>query len=92
MSSMTNMDLQALREFANALENFKQSVEVHCSTLEGGISGCSRFMKDASSQKALRDGQQVCMDIRACLNPTEMLLERIRRIIQIMNSMPDFEM
>ena len=89
MGNMTNMDLQALQSFATALENFKQNITSHCNTMEGGISGCQRFMQDANSQKALRDGQQICMDIKACLNPTEMLLERVRRVIQIMNSNPE---
>ena len=89
MSNMTTMDLQALQSFANALESFKQNVESHCNTLEGGISGCQRFMQDENSQHALRDGKQVCDDIRACLNPTEMLLERVRRVIQTMNSTPE---
>ena len=87
--SMTSMDLAALRAFEGALEEFKRNVENHCATMESGISGCQRFMQDASSQKALRDGQQVCVDIRACLNPTQMLLERVRRVIGIMNSMPE---
>ena len=89
MSNMTNMDLQALQTFASALENFKQNVTAHCNTMESGILGCQRFMQDVSSQKALRDGQQICMDIKACLNPTEMLLERVRRVIQIMNCNPE---
>ena len=87
--SMTNMDLQALQAFARSLEDFKQNVESHCNTMESGISACQRFMQDASSQKALRDGQQVCVDIRACLNPTQMLLERVRRVINIMNNIPE---
>ena len=89
MSDMTNKDLQALQSCAAALEKFKQNVEAHCSTLEGGISGCQRFMRDANSQQALRDGQQVCTDIRACLNPAQQLLEHVRNIIQIMNSVPE---
>jgi len=86
---MTNMDLQALQSFASALENFKQNVEAHCNTLESGISGCQRFMQDDNSKQVLRDGQQVCVDIRACLNPTQMLLDRVRRVIQILNSIPE---
>lgn len=89
MGNMTNMDLQALQSFAIALEIFKQNITAHCNTMEGGISGCQRFMQDANSQKALREGQRICLDIKACLNPTEMLLERIRRVIQIMNSNPE---
>ena len=87
--NMTSMDLAALRAFQSALEEFKRNVENHCNTMESGISGCQRFMLDASSQKALRDGQQVCTDIRACLDPTQMLLERVRRVIAIMNNMPE---
>lgn len=89
MSNMTNVDSAALQAFANALENFKQNVESHCRTLEGGIAGCQRFMKDANSQKALQEGQQVCTDIRACLNPTEMLLEHVRRMVTLLNSAPE---
>ena len=83
------MDLQALQAFAQALEAFKTSVESHCSTMESGISTCQRFMMDANSQKALRDGQQICIDIRSCLNPTQMLLERVYNVIGILNSMPE---
>ena len=89
MSNMTNMDLQALIHFANALENFKQNVTAHCNTMESGLAGCQQFMKDANSQKALRDGQQICTDIKASLNPAEMLLEKVRRIIQILNNVPE---
>lgn len=89
MSNMTNMDLQALNNFANALENFKQNVTVHCNNMESGIAECQQFMKDANSQKALRDGQQICTDIKASLNPAEMLLEKVRRMIQLLHSAPE---
>ena len=89
MSGMTEMDLHALQSFKNALETFKQNVETHCKTLEGGISSCQKFMKDANSQKALREGQQVCVDIRACLNPTEQLLELVRNAITALNGIPE---
>lgn len=89
MGNMTEIDLIALQSFAKALENFKYSVDTHCKNLEGGIVGCQRFMKDANSEKVLREAEQVCMDIRACLNPTEMLLERVRQAIYLMNSSPE---
>ncbi len=88
MANLTNMDLDALKAFARSLEDFKQSVEAHCNTMDSGISGCQQFMKDASSQKALLDGQQICTDIRAALNPTQMLLEKIRSVIQYMENEP----
>lgn len=88
MAELVSLDYAALKSFELALENFKQNVTSHCNTLEGGIQGCQNFMKDDSSKTALRNGQQVCMDIRACLNPTEMLLEMVRRSIAILDSAP----
>lgn len=89
MSDMTNMDEQALKAFEKALEDFIQNITTHCSTMEGGISGCQKFMKDASSQKALQRGEQICTDIRSCLNPADNLLELVRSLIQQMADEPD---
>ena len=88
MGDMTNMDLQALRSFESALESFKMNIENHCMTMESGISECSKFMLDANSQKALKNGQQICQDIRTCLKPTENVLGIVRSYINILNSMP----
>ncbi len=89
MSDMTQMDLQALNNFANALENFKQNVTAHCNTMESGIASCERYMQDVNSRKALLGGRQICIDIKASLNPAEMLLEKVRRMIQILNNVPE---
>ncbi len=89
MSEMTQMDLQALNNFANAIENFKQNVTSHCNTMESGITSWGRYMQDIYSRKALLHGRQICVDIKASLNPAEMLLEKVRGMIQILNNVPE---
>lgn len=88
MSFLMELDEIALREFESALEGFKQSVESRCNTLEGGIDGCSKFMKDESSQKALNEGKATCDRIRSCLQTTDRLLELVRRTIRQMDNAP----
>lgn len=91
MSNMTEMDLVALKGYASELESFKSRVNKHCTDLETGIGSCSNYMLDENSQKALQKGRQVAVDIKACLYPVEMILERIYQIIHDMESSHDFE-
>ena len=91
MGNMTEMDLVALKGYASELEYFKSRVNKHCTDLETGIGSCSNYMLDENSQKALQKGRQVAVDIKACLYPVEMILERIYQIIQYMESSHDFE-
>ena len=88
MAYMTNMDLQALQMFARELETFKNNINGHCKTLESGIVDCQKFMLDDNSKQALRNSEQLCHEIRESLQPTQLLLEKVNRIIQIMNNMP----
>ena len=91
MSNMTEMDLVALKGYASELESFKSRVNKHCTDLETGIGSCSNYMLDENSQKALQKGRQVAVDIKACLYPVEMILERIYQIIHDMESSHEFE-
>lgn len=86
---LTQMDRESLYAFAAALEDFIQNVNAHCAQMETGISDCQRYMRDESSQIVLREGQQACADIRACVNPAQMLLEHIRILIQILDNAPE---
>ena len=87
---MTQMDLVQLRSYATALESFKTRITTYCNNMETGIQSCSKYMMDATSQKALQDGQKVVQDIKACLNPSQMLLDKIHNMINIMQSQQDF--
>lgn len=89
--SMTEMDLATLKMYASELEDFKSRVNQHCNNLETGISSCSRYMLDETSKKALQKGQQVAEDIKNCLFPAQMLLDKIYRLIREMESSHDFE-
>ena len=91
MGNMTEMDLVALKGYASELESFKSRVSKHCNDLETGIGSCSNYMLDENSQKALQKGRQVAVDIKACLYPVEMILERIYQIIHDMESSHGFE-
>lgn len=91
MGNMTEMDLVALKGYASELESFKSRVNKHCTDLETGIGSCSNYMLDENSQKALQKGRQVAVDIKACLYPVEMILERVYQIIIGMESPHDFE-
>lgn len=91
MANMTEMDLVALKGYASELESFKSRVNKHCNDLETGIGSCSNYMLDANSKKALQKGRQVATDIKACLYPVEMLLEKIYTMIHTMESAHDFE-
>lgn len=91
MSYMTEIDLIALKSYASELEAFKSRVNKHCNNLEAGIDSCSHYMLDENSQKALKKGRQVATDIKACLYPIEMLLEKTYQIIYNMESSHDFE-
>lgn len=87
---MTEMDLVALKSYANELEAFKSRVNKHCNDLETGIGSCSRYMLDANSQKALQKGRKVATDIKTCLYPAERLLEKIQNLIRTMEASQDF--
>lgn len=44
MGNMTEMDLVALKGYANELESFKSRVNKHCNDLETGIGSCANYM------------------------------------------------
>lgn len=91
MGNMTEMDLVALKGYANELESFKSRVNKHCNDLETGIGSCANYMLDENSQKALRKGQQVAVDIKTCLYPVELILEKVYQIIHEMETSHDHE-
>ena len=81
MESLTEMDLVALKGYAAELESFRSRVNKQCSDLEKGIGLCSGCMLDASSQRALQRGRMVASEIKECLRPTELVLEKIYDLI-----------
>lgn len=90
MANMTEMDLAALRAYATDLESFKNRVSKHCDDLETGINSCSKYMRDDNSKRALEKGSQVATEIKACLYPAEMLLEKIYHMIAIIEMLNDY--
>lgn len=86
MNDVTRMNSQEIGDFIEALEEFKANVEKHCIMLEDGIDECGRFMNDAPSKKALLKGKQICMNIRDCLHPTILLLERLYDLERELNN------
>lgn len=91
MSNMTEMDLQSLKRYVYSLESFKSNVNRYCSDLMAGIDGCSDYMKDENSRKALEKGRKVAVDIQTCVNGTNPIMEMVYRIIREMESSHDFE-
>ncbi len=81
---LTTLSLSELREFAEALETFKDNIEKRCRNMESGMNSCSQFMKDEVSKQLLGKAGQAVADIRECLKPTILLLERIYRMIEVM--------
>lgn len=83
---LTKLSLSELREFAEALETFKANIEKRCNHMENGMNSCSKYMKDETSQQLLRKSAQAVDEVRACLNPTNLLLEKIYALIRIMTN------
>ena len=83
---LTKLSLSELREFAEALETFKANIEKRCNHMENGMNSCSKYMKDETSQQLLRKSAQSVAEIRECLNPTTLLLEKVYRMIDILTS------
>ena len=88
MSEMTTMSSEELAAFSSALEAFITNVEMHCTKMENGIAECSTFMKDESSQKALNDAEQICIDILSTLSPAQMLLDKVLRMSSEFSNSP----
>ncbi len=82
MKDLTEMDLVALKGYANELEAFRSRVNRYCNELEAGIDSCSHFMLDSGSKKAFQKGYRVAADIKACLFPVEKLLEKVYQTIR----------
>lgn len=77
------MSLTELRRFEAALNTFESDVTNNCNRMLQGISNCRSYMqKDENAKKALDRGEQLVTDIKACLNPTQLLLEKIREMIK----------
>ena len=80
----TKLNSDELRDFEDALETFKASIEKRCDKMEDGISGCSKYMLDETSVDLLAKATQTINDIRSCLNPTILLLVKVRELIEEM--------
>ncbi len=82
---LTKLSLSELREFAQALETFKSNIEKRCNNMEDGLNSCSAFMsEDEVSKKLIEKARITLANIRECLNPTVLLLERVYRMISQM--------
>jgi len=73
--------LNEYRAYERALENFQSRIYKYCTNMENGIRGCKYHMQDETSQKILKDAQQVVDDVKKILDDTQMNLEMVRRII-----------
>lgn len=91
MDNQTRWSLAELDNYINALETFISRVERSCTNLETGMNSCQRHMLDEVSQKALQKGKKVAADIRECLNPVRMELEKLRNIRAHLTRTSEFE-
>lgn len=82
---MSTWELEALERFADELETFKKNVLAECTHMERGVRSCQKYMLD-DSQEALRKGNEVALNVRACIEPTERLLNLIYDIIHDVNT------
>ena len=81
MSEEVVRDIQQMKKFEEAMENFRAKVEGMCERMESGIGGLSSFMEDPGTVRAMGKANKACQDIRAALNPTQMVLEKIKAAI-----------
>ena len=80
MSNMLIMDLASLSRYEAALEEFKASIQKHCNDLESDINTYGRYMQDAKSQKAIKDTQDACADVKRCLGHVDNALDMVRTL------------
>ena len=78
MSHMINVDIASLSRYENALEEFKSSIQKHCSDLENDINTYGKYMQDVKSQKAISDTQATCAEVKRCLGHIDNALELVR--------------
>ena len=82
MAEMTYMQSEALQKFADSIEVFKANINTHCNDMEQGISESSVYMLDDVSKRALSDASLLCAEIRALLNPANLVLEKVLGMIE----------
>ncbi len=78
MSNMLIMDLVSLSEYEAALEEFKANIQKYCNDLESDISTYGKYMQDAKSQKAIKDTQDTCAEVKRCLGHVDNALDMVR--------------
>ena len=83
---LTKLNSSELRQFADALETFKKNIEERCDHMENGMNSCSKYMKDEISRQLLRKSAQAVAEIRECLNPATLLLEKVYEMINALES------
>lgn len=86
MDDLTQFDYSSLRDFSDALEEFIKTITHQCDKMESGITYSQNYMKDESSGQILRKANQVVMDIRACINPTVKINQKILDIIETLET------
>lgn len=82
MNNRSELDLIALKGYQNELEAFKLRISRYCNELEGGVAACSRRMLDLDSQRALKKSGKVITDIKNCLYPVDVLMDRVEKKIR----------
>ena len=80
MSNMLIMDLASLSKYEAALEEFKANIQKHCNDLESDINTYGKYMQDAKSQKAIKDTQDACADVKRCLGHVDNALDMVRNL------------
>lgn len=86
MDDLTQLDYGSLKDFSDALETFKSKVIHQCDKMESGIVYCQSYMKDESSNQILQKANKVILDIRACIDPTIKLNQKILDIISVLET------
>ena len=82
---LTEISLDDLEKLRNALETFIENIKHECRKMESGVSFCETSMRDEASKKLLSRTAELVEDIRRCVEPPTLILEKIVDAIRILD-------
>lgn len=84
--SLTEISLDDLERLRDALDTFVEDMKKACEKMESGVSFCGSSMKDEASEKLLSQASDLIEDIRKCIDPPVLVLEKVLDAIGILSN------
>lgn len=81
MDDLVTLNSASLKDFNDALEKFLKAVTHQCDKMESGVVRCEECMQDESSKQILDKTKKIIDDIRACINPTTVINQKVLDLI-----------